>query len=72
MEVPARQMFPDLLAPGQFDAGPDQVLCPTRDCTDGVDIDDHWGGCRPDVPSGSSSSVNSARGSAHPCVGHGW
>jgi hypothetical protein len=33
---------------------PDQVLCPTREYTDGVGVDDRLGGYRPDVPSGSS------------------
>jgi hypothetical protein len=51
---------------------PDQVISPTRHSTDGVDVNNRRGDCRLDVPSGSFSSVSSARGSAHHCVVHGW
>jgi hypothetical protein len=41
---------------------PDQVVSPTRHNTDRVDVNNRRGGRRPDVPSGNSSSISSARG----------
>jgi hypothetical protein len=44
----------------------DQVLSPSKSRTDGVDINNPWGGRRSDVPSRSSSSrFNNARGTLH-------
>jgi hypothetical protein len=51
MEVPVRQMLPDLPAPGRSEAGPGHVLSPTRNSPNGVNVYDRWGGRRPDLPS---------------------
>jgi hypothetical protein len=45
----------------------DQVLGPSRSCTDGVNVNNSWGGHRSDVPSRSSyARFNSARRTLHP------